>query len=61
MVRWPSALTSASTVIWAKAASTSPVNRFANRRPGYADYIRRTSGFFPLPPKKPQDGGDPKD
>ncbi len=22
------------------------------RRPGYEDYIRRTSGFFPLPPKK---------
>ncbi|MEU4803179.1 DUF1295 domain-containing protein [Actinosynnema sp. NPDC023587] len=21
------------------------------RRPGYADYVRRTSGFFPLPPK----------
>ncbi len=24
----------------------------AKRRPGYADYVRRTSGFFPLPPKK---------
>lgn len=24
----------------------------AERRPGYADYVRRTSGFFPLPPKK---------
>ena len=22
------------------------------RRPGYADYVRRTSGFVPLPPKK---------
>jgi steroid 5-alpha reductase family enzyme len=22
------------------------------RRPGYADYIRRTSGFFPLPPRR---------
>jgi steroid 5-alpha reductase family enzyme len=22
------------------------------RKPGYEDYIRRTSGFFPLPPKK---------
>jgi steroid 5-alpha reductase family enzyme len=21
------------------------------RRPGYAEYIRRTSGFFPLPPR----------
>jgi steroid 5-alpha reductase family enzyme len=24
----------------------------ARARPGYADYMRRTSGFFPLPPKK---------
>jgi steroid 5-alpha reductase family enzyme len=23
----------------------------ADRRPGYADYVRSTSGFFPLPPK----------
>ncbi|CCH34019.1 DUF1295 domain-containing protein [Actinosynnema sp. NPDC047251] len=23
----------------------------AQRRPGYAEYVRRTSGFFPLPPK----------
>jgi steroid 5-alpha reductase family enzyme len=22
------------------------------RRPGYADYVRRTSGFVPLPPRK---------
>jgi steroid 5-alpha reductase family enzyme len=27
----------------------------ADRRPGYADYIRRTSGFFPLPPRKGKD------
>ncbi len=25
--------------------------RLAKRRPGYADYVARTSGFFPLPPK----------
>jgi uncharacterized protein with NAD-binding domain and iron-sulfur cluster len=24
----------------------------AERRPGYADYVARTSGFFPLPPKR---------
>ena len=24
----------------------------AQRRPGYADYVRRTSGFVPLPPRK---------
>lgn len=23
------------------------------RRPGYADYVRKTSGFIPLPPRKP--------
>jgi steroid 5-alpha reductase family enzyme len=23
-----------------------------NRRPEYVDYVRRTSGFVPLPPKK---------
>ncbi|HEY4007243.1 MAG TPA: DUF1295 domain-containing protein [Pseudonocardia sp.] len=27
------------------------------RRPGYADYISRTSGFFPLPPRKRQSRG----
>ncbi len=25
----------------------------AERRPGYADYVRRTSGFLPLPPARP--------
>jgi hypothetical protein len=24
----------------------------SSSRPGYADYVARTSGFFPLPPKK---------
>jgi steroid 5-alpha reductase family enzyme len=24
----------------------------AKRRPGYADYVKRTSGFFPLPPRR---------
>jgi steroid 5-alpha reductase family enzyme len=27
------------------------------RRPGYADYVRRTSGFVPLPPRKAAAGG----
>jgi steroid 5-alpha reductase family enzyme len=27
-------------------------NGIGNRRPGYADYVASTSGFFPLPPKK---------
>jgi steroid 5-alpha reductase family enzyme len=28
-----------------------------DRRPGYVDYVRRTSGFFPLPPKRKRDPG----
>ena len=24
----------------------------AKRRPGYANYLARTSGFFPLPPRR---------
>lgn len=27
-------------------------HRLKKNRPGYADYLRRTSSFFPLPPKK---------
>ena len=26
------------------------------KRPGYAEYVARTSGFFPLPPRKPDQG-----
>jgi steroid 5-alpha reductase family enzyme len=28
--------------------------RMAASRPQYADYIARTSGFIPLPPRRPQ-------
>jgi steroid 5-alpha reductase family enzyme len=28
------------------------LERSMKKRPGYEDYVRRTSGFFPLPPKK---------
>lgn len=27
--------------------------RMAKTRPGYGDYVRRTSGFLPLPPRRP--------
>ena len=30
-----------------------------DRRPDYADYVRRTSGFVPLPPRRPQSKGTP--
>jgi len=29
----------------------------AKTRPGYADYVAQTSGFFPWPPKRPSGGG----
>lgn len=33
----------------------------ADRRPGYADYVRRTSAFLPLPPRKPSVARAPVD
>ncbi len=29
----------------------------ADRRPGYTDYVRRTSAFLPLPPRRPAGNG----
>jgi steroid 5-alpha reductase family enzyme len=54
---WPGILTIASPVLmtWFLARGTGkPLleKGMADRRPGYADYVRRTSGFFPLPPRK---------
>ncbi|HLN79336.1 MAG TPA: DUF1295 domain-containing protein [Nocardioidaceae bacterium] len=54
---WPGVLTVLSPVLmtWLLARGTGkPLleKDIAQRRPGYADYVRRTSGFFPLPPKK---------
>jgi steroid 5-alpha reductase family enzyme len=28
--------------------------RMSGNRPGYAEYVRRTSGFIPLPPRRPR-------
>lgn len=54
---WPGILTLASPVLmtWFLARGTGkPLleKGMADRRPGYADYVRRTSGFVPLPPRK---------
>jgi steroid 5-alpha reductase family enzyme len=54
---WPGVLTIASPLLmtWLLARGTGkPLleKGMAERRPGYADYVRRTSGFFPLPPRK---------
>jgi steroid 5-alpha reductase family enzyme len=55
---WPGVLTILSPLLmtWLLAKGTGkPLleKDMASRRPGYADYVRRTSGFVPLPPRKP--------
>ena len=54
---WPGVLTVLSPLLmtWLLARGTGkPLleKDIAERRPGYADYVRRTSGFVPLPPRK---------
>ncbi|MGZ4598228.1 MAG: DUF1295 domain-containing protein [Oryzihumus sp.] len=54
---WPGVLTVLSPVVmtWLLAKGTGkPLleKDMSSRRPGYVDYVRRTSGFVPLPPKK---------
>jgi steroid 5-alpha reductase family enzyme len=49
-------LGSAALMTWLLARGTGAKlleSTIGERRPGYADYVRRTSGFFPLPPRKP--------
>jgi steroid 5-alpha reductase family enzyme len=53
---WIGALTIASPVLMAwflsfKTGKPLLEKQMAETKPGYADYIKRTSGFFPLPPK----------
>jgi steroid 5-alpha reductase family enzyme len=53
---WPGVLTVLSPVVmtWLLAKGTGkPLleKGMASRRPGYDDYVARTSGFFPLPPR----------
>lgn len=55
---WPGVLTVLSPLLmtWLLAQGTGkPLleRDMASRRPGYVDYVRRTSGFVPLPPRKP--------
>ncbi len=53
---WPGILTVLSPVLmtWALVARTGKAltEERMSGRPGYADYVARTSGFFPLPPKR---------
>jgi steroid 5-alpha reductase family enzyme len=49
-------LVGAALMTWLLAKGTGAKlleSSIGDRRPGYADYVRRTSGFLPLPPKKP--------
>ena len=48
-------LGSAALMTWLLARGTGAKlleSTIGDRRPGYADYVKRTSGFVPLPPKK---------
>ncbi len=54
---WVGALTVLSPVLMtyllvAKTGKALTEKRLAESKPGYAEYVARTSGFFPLPPKK---------
>ncbi|MEW1955235.1 DUF1295 domain-containing protein [Terrabacter sp. NPDC080008] len=53
---WPGVLTvlSPAAMVWNLYAGTGKKlleKDIGDRRPAYADYVRRTSGFFPWPPK----------
>ena len=52
---WPGVLTVLSpilmTLVLAKGTGKPLLERQLGARPGYAEYIRRTSGFIPLPPR----------
>lgn len=59
---WPGVLTVLSPLVmtWLLVRGTGkPLleKGMADRRPGYTDYVRRTSGFFPRPPASPSDTG----
>jgi steroid 5-alpha reductase family enzyme len=51
-------LVSAALMTWLLARGTGAKlleSTIGERRPGYVDYVRRTSGFLPLPPRSPRD------
>ena len=57
--QWPGALTVLSPVamtyfVAAKTGKPLLESQLSSSKPGYADYVARTSGFLPLPPRKPQ-------
>ncbi|AJT40485.1 DUF1295 domain-containing protein [Psychromicrobium lacuslunae] len=56
---WPGILSvlSPALMIWALAGKTGkPLTEARmSQRPGYREYVEQTSGFFPLPPRKPKE------
>jgi steroid 5-alpha reductase family enzyme len=55
--QWPGVFTVVSpivmTILLTRVSGAALLERdMASRRPGYAEYVARTSGFFPLPPRK---------
>ena len=54
--RWPGALTVLAPVIMTllltKGSGARILEKHMSSRPGWAEYAARTSGFFPLPPRK---------
>lgn len=58
--QWPGVLTVLSPLLMTyflagKTGKPLMESRLSSSRPGYADYVRRTSGFIPLPPRTPRD------
>jgi steroid 5-alpha reductase family enzyme len=55
--RWPGVLTVFApilmTLLLTKGSGARILEKHLSKRPGWAEYAARTSGFFPLPPKKP--------
>lgn len=53
---WPAAFTVASpvamTLALTRGTGKRQLERYLERRPEYAEYVRRTSGFVPLPPRR---------
>ena len=54
--QWPGVLTVLSPAVMiyllANGSGKKVLERSMKKRPGYEDYMRRTSGFFPLPPRR---------
>jgi steroid 5-alpha reductase family enzyme len=57
---WPGVLTAFSPIVMgyllAFGSGKRVLERSMARRPGYRDYMARTSGFLPLPPRRRPSG-----